>query len=179
MRKLDNYICCLKNQNIVKREIHDSIFLINITQNYLNDKCSLYELNQIGNFIWDSLNNANSIDDITELLMLEIVTSINRVEIFNDIYEFMFILKNEHFGRLLMEEINKKLYMQLLNFYETKKKWIYDRKPFSILFELTPKCNMNCIHCYLHNNHMEEQLSTRQIIDILYEKCILFLTLTG
>lgn len=86
-----------KNQNIVKREIHDSIFLINITQNYLNDKCSLYELNQIGNFIWDSLDNANSIDDITDLLMSEIVTPVNRVEIFNDVYEFISILKNEHF----------------------------------------------------------------------------------
>ena len=53
-----------KNQNIVKREIHDSIFLINITQNYLNDKCSLYELNQIGNFIWDSLDNANKIKEL-------------------------------------------------------------------------------------------------------------------
>ncbi len=82
-----------------------------------------------------------------------------------------------------MEEINEKLHMELLNFDETKrKKWVQDRKPFSVLFELTPKCNMNCIHCYLHNKHMEEQLSTRQImdiIDILHEKGILFLTLTG
>ena len=45
----------IKNQNIVKREIHKEYFLINIKQNYLNDKCYLYLLNTMGNYIWDLL----------------------------------------------------------------------------------------------------------------------------
>lgn len=82
-----------------------------------------------------------------------------------------------------MEEINEKLHLKLLNFNESKRKqWMEERKPFSVLFELTPRCNFNCIHCYLQNSHSFPQLSLdeiKKIIDILYDKSILFLTLTG
>lgn len=82
-----------------------------------------------------------------------------------------------------MEEINKSLHMQLLDFDISKRQeWMEKRKPFSVLFELTARCNMNCIHCYLQNNHVSEQMSYEriiEIIDILYDKGILFLTLTG
>lgn len=82
-----------------------------------------------------------------------------------------------------MEEINEKLHMQIMNFDDEKRTyWMENRKPFSVLFELTAKCNMNCIHCYLQHVHMSEELSYEEIIkiiDILYAKGILFLTLTG
>ncbi len=82
-----------------------------------------------------------------------------------------------------MEEINEKLHMELLDFdAEKRKQWMSERKPFSVLFELTPKCNMNCIHCYLQNNHLSECLTYNEvirIIDVLYEKGIVFLTFTG
>ena len=82
-----------------------------------------------------------------------------------------------------MEELNEKLHIDLLDFDQTRRKeWISQRKPFSVLFELTSRCNMNCIHCYLKNNHISEELSYDEIIeiiDILYEKSILFLTFTG
>lgn len=82
-----------------------------------------------------------------------------------------------------MEEINEKFHLSLLDFRQSQwEKWLKERKPFSVLFELTPKCNMNCIHCYLQNVHSSEQLSYKEIIeilDILYDKGILFLTLTG
>jgi len=82
-----------------------------------------------------------------------------------------------------MEEINESLHLQLLDFDKEKRmKWMEERKPFSVLFELTSKCNMNCIHCYLKNSHISEEMSYERIvelIDILYEKGILFLTFTG
>lgn len=82
-----------------------------------------------------------------------------------------------------MEELNEDLHLKLLDFNETKRKeWMRDRKPYSVLFELTARCNMNCIHCYLQNNHETEQLSYNEIIDIidlLYDKGILFITFTG
>ncbi|MFL0248723.1 radical SAM protein [Candidatus Clostridium stratigraminis] len=82
-----------------------------------------------------------------------------------------------------MEEIDERLHMQLLNFDDDKRKeWIANRKPFSVLFEITAKCNMNCIHCYLQHVHAAKEMSFEkiiEIIDILYEKGILFLTLTG
>ena len=82
-----------------------------------------------------------------------------------------------------MEEINENLHLQLLDFDKEKRtKWMKARKPFSVLLEVTPRCNMNCIHCYLKNNHIASEMSYERIIeliDILYEKGILFLTFTG
>ena len=53
-----------------------------------------------------------------------------------------------------MEEINEKFYLKLLDFKQNQwKKWVEERRPFSALFELTPRCNMNCVHCYLQNVH--------------------------
>ena len=82
-----------------------------------------------------------------------------------------------------MKEINEETYMQLLNFDDTRRReWMNQRKPFSVLFELTAKCNMNCIHCYLQNFHNAGEMTYDQIteiLDILYDKGILFLTFTG
>lgn len=82
-----------------------------------------------------------------------------------------------------MEENNESLHLQLLDFdVEKRKQWMKERKPFSVLFELTPRCNMNCIHCYLQNNHTSREMEYERIIeilDVLYEKGILFLTFTG
>lgn len=83
-----------------------------------------------------------------------------------------------------MEEINQKLHLNILNFDETKRReWEVKRKPYSVLFELTARCNMNCIHCYLRDHHIDDSYlaysEVINIIDLLYEKGILFLTLTG
>ena len=82
-----------------------------------------------------------------------------------------------------MVENNEKMYLKLLDFDTDKKeKWVKQRLPYSVLFELTARCNMNCVHCYLQNVHDTKDLSYDkiiQIIDILYEKGIVFLTFTG
>lgn len=79
--------------------------------------------------------------------------------------------------------MEENLHIKLLNFRQTQwENWIEERKPFSVLFELTPKCNMDCIHCYLQNTHLEDELSYDKVIsilDILYDNGILFLTMTG
>lgn len=73
--------------------------------------------------------------------------------------------------------------MQLLDFNAIKRaQWMSQRKPYSVLFELTPRCNMNCIHCYLKNKHMCKQMTYDEIveiIDLLYDIGILFITFTG
>lgn len=53
---------------------------------------------------------------------------------------------------------------------------------YSVIFEITPRCNFNCVHCYLTSHHDNDELSYEEIIeiiDILYEKEVLFLTFTG
>ncbi len=82
-----------------------------------------------------------------------------------------------------MEELRESFYYELLNFNETKRKeWVESRKPFSVLLELTSRCNLNCVHCYLDESHSEPEMPYERVIeliDILFDQGILFLTLTG
>ena len=53
-----------RNPNIRCRRIHETWFLIDITQNY-DDICRLYELNEMGSFIWEQLERPMTVDGIT------------------------------------------------------------------------------------------------------------------
>lgn len=72
---------------------------------------------------------------------------------------------------------------QILDFATDKRRlWEQNHQIYSVIFEITPCCNFNCVHCYLCNHHDYKELSyddVIRIIDILYEKEVLFLTLTG
>lgn len=68
--------------------------------------------------------------------------------------------------------------------FATEKRLLWESKHqiYSVIFEITPKCNFNCVHCYLHDHHERKELSYEEvinIIDILYDKGVLFLTFTG
>ena len=82
-----------------------------------------------------------------------------------------------------MKTVNESIELQLMDFdKKRRRKWMDERKPFSVLFELTPRCNMKCIHCYLQNHHSERDMNYDriiEIIDVLHENGILFLTFTG
>ena len=77
----------------------------------------------------------------------------------------------------------QKLEMQILDFATDKRHvWEQEHHLYSVIFEITPQCNFNCVHCYLHNHHRYKALSYEEIIriiDLLYEKGVLFLTFTG
>lgn len=77
----------------------------------------------------------------------------------------------------------QKLEMQILDFATDKRRiWEQNHHLYSVIFEITPHCNFNCVHCYLHDHHQNKMLSYEritEIIDLLYEKEVLFLTLTG
>lgn len=72
---------------------------------------------------------------------------------------------------------------QVLDFATNKRnEWEKQHKLYSVVFELTPRCNLNCVHCYLNAHHESKELSYDEIIeiiDILYDKEVLFLTFTG
>lgn len=77
----------------------------------------------------------------------------------------------------------EKVQMQILDFATDKREiWEKNHQIYSVIIELTPKCNFNCVHCYLKGHHEDKELSYEQIIeiiDILYDKEVLFLTFTG
>lgn len=82
---------------VVERNIHGSFYLINTKQNYLNDKCCLYEINEMGDCIWNKIND-NTIDDIVNKVISCIVQcNISHDEIKKDVNGFICLLKNEGF----------------------------------------------------------------------------------
>lgn len=86
-----------RNNDIVLRNIHDSYFLIDTTQNYLNDICNLYEINEIGKFCWDSLATCVEIEDIVKSLMENLIDEVDYDEVNSDIREYINMLIDNGF----------------------------------------------------------------------------------
>ena len=82
-----------------------------------------------------------------------------------------------------MDKYTEKIQNQLLGLNDSQREyWKNIRQPYAVIMELTPRCNMNCVHCYLQNSHKCEELSYQHIVDILDILCnkgILFITFTG
>lgn len=61
--------------------------------------------------------------------------------------------------------------------------WSQERTFYGCTFELTPKCNFKCVHCYLDGHHQEESpLTTRdvfKIIDILSDNGLFLIFFSG
>ena len=77
-----------------------------------------------------------------------------------------------------------------MNFTEYKKQIIKDAKqtksPVIGQFELTPRCNLDCKMCYVHNQDSnklaKQELSTekwKEIFDQAFDAGLMFATLTG
>ncbi len=61
-------------------------------------------------------------------------------------------------------------------------KYKLQNKPIAAVFEVTYKCNLSCIHCYVSNQQQVNELSLYEIKDIAYEMKrlgIMDITLTG
>ena len=86
-----------KSPNIVARKIHNSFFLIDITDNYSGDKCSIYELNNTGMFIWNNINDGCSIDSLARALHEAIIDDVDYNVILNDVQEYINILTSNGF----------------------------------------------------------------------------------
>lgn len=77
--------------------IHGSYFLVDIKQNYLDEKCKIYELNDIGEFIWNQLDKTNNLKGIVNFLMKAIESDIDRKLLESDVADFVELLEQEHF----------------------------------------------------------------------------------
>lgn len=84
---------------------------------------------------------------------------------------------------MMFNFLENKIEMQVLDFATDKRlDWEKNHEIYSVIFELTPRCNFNCVHCYLCDHHSSKELTYSEIIeiiDILYDKGVLFLTFTG
>lgn len=86
-----------KKENIVARTIHGSSFLIDISDNYSKDTCSLYEINPTGMFIWNSINGARTVNELAQLLQTAIIEDIDFEILHEDVLEFVSTLIEKRF----------------------------------------------------------------------------------
>lgn len=86
-----------RKENIVSRKIHGSFFLIDISDNYSGDKCSLYEVNQTGMFIWNNIDGNRTTYDLAELLKSAIIDDIDIEILHSDVSEFVSTLIQKNF----------------------------------------------------------------------------------
>lgn len=86
-----------KNENIVARKIHGSYFLVDISDNYSFDKCALYEINETGLFIWDSIIGTRSVEELAELLKEAIIEDLDIQVLHDDVKDFVDALAIKNF----------------------------------------------------------------------------------
>ena len=94
----------VRNENVIMRTIHGSIFLIDITDNYSGDNCSLYEINETGRFLWNSINGNVTMDDLVTSLQGVITDEVPYEIIYEDVSEFINSLEGK--GFIIEEELN-------------------------------------------------------------------------
>lgn len=86
-----------RNENVILRNIHGCAFLINIKQNYLDDKCRLYEINELGEFIWNNTIEEIDIDMLAQKICEVINEDIKKEIVLKDVKEFIYMLELEGF----------------------------------------------------------------------------------
>lgn len=84
-----------RNENIVARVVHDTFFLIDIKQNYFDNKCSLYEINEMGYFIWCCIPEAGDVKEIAKRIEQEVDNQIDLNCVIDDVNFFLDALKRE------------------------------------------------------------------------------------
>jgi hypothetical protein len=85
------------NSNFVLRRVCGSDYLINITENYLDDKCTFYELNEIGSFIWEHIGEGIEVSVLLHNLISAINDDVDQSIISDDLMEFIGVLKRNGF----------------------------------------------------------------------------------
>lgn len=90
-----------KKENIVSRNIHGTPFLIDIFDRFSDDKCAIYELNETGMFLWNSIDGINSVEDLAELLKNAIVDDVDYNIIYADVVEFINSMMKRKFVEVL------------------------------------------------------------------------------
>ena len=78
-----------KIESFVERNIYGKYFLINIKENYMNDKCYLYELNEIGHFIWNQIDRSHNMDDLVNNIIKETVDDVSYEKVHDDTAAFI------------------------------------------------------------------------------------------
>ena len=83
------YMVIKKSNNVISRRIHGSIFLIDITDNYMGNKCALYEINETGLFVWENIDGIHNVAEIAKSLKAAIQDDVDYEVIYDDVLSFV------------------------------------------------------------------------------------------
>lgn len=86
-----------KKDGIILRQIHGISYLIDTKCNYYDDKCYLYELNEVGAFLWKNIDEFNTVKKLAHYLFEQIIDDIEEELILKDVIEYIDILKSNGF----------------------------------------------------------------------------------
>lgn len=90
-----------RNKNIVERKIHGASYLIDISDNYMDEKCHLYEMNDMGDIIWNIIDESSKVESQIDYIVLHIkkmiIDDIPYDVIRMDVESFFNSIKNEGF----------------------------------------------------------------------------------
>ena len=86
-----------KSSNVISRRIHGSIFLIDITDNYMGNKCALYEINETGLFVWENIDGIHNVAEIAKSLKAAIQDDVDYEVIYDDVLSFVDTLISRRF----------------------------------------------------------------------------------
>jgi len=78
--------CYLKNPNIVSRIIADECILVPI-KHTVEDLGSIYSLNEVGTFIWNSIDDNKTVEEIKEMMIEHFEVDPEQLE--SDLLEFI------------------------------------------------------------------------------------------
>lgn len=87
----------IKKSNIVFRRIHGSFFLIDIADKFSTDRCTLFEINEIGSFLWNEISDDVTPEALTCKLLGAIVDAIDYNVLYQDVNEFLLSLLQKNF----------------------------------------------------------------------------------
>lgn len=78
-----------KNEDIIARKIHECYFLIKLKDDYSDQKCRLYEINEVGYFLWNMVDEVKDLNELASLLAEQVTENISKEMILHDVKEYI------------------------------------------------------------------------------------------
>jgi radical SAM protein with 4Fe4S-binding SPASM domain len=169
---MENFDTCflILHHNVVIRKIGSRYILIRTDYDY--SKRNMISLTVDGVRLLDFIKLQRSILEVFKQFDIRLDEQKSYLDYFN-------FLSKEGYITLWDMQMEGKEFISAI----ARKEWAPNHTPANASIELTPRCNFNCIHCYLDNDRAgKNELETAKIktmIDILADAGMLVLTLTG
>jgi sulfatase maturation enzyme AslB (radical SAM superfamily) len=145
-----------KNPAFVPRRLQRDWVFIPIEEPLSTYK-ELLVIDEMGKFLYDLCDGNNSVEQIVESVVERFDISAEVAK--NDVNYFLSLLEQ---GQILLPTVRAAPQLTHLG-EQVKELKISDRLPLSASFEITGKCNLRCIHCYVAGERTKQELKTEQI----------------